>query len=108
MNQLQMLLTVILLILMEIILLLLLIRLILLNSQQCQTANNGTKNVEIMVPLKYLRNFWRTLEMTLINCEINLDLYWCEKKALLWVLWATQYNLWGVLKFFQNFLFLLC
>ena len=31
-------------------------------------------NVEIMVPLKYLSNFWRTLEMRLINCEINLIL----------------------------------
>ena len=27
-----------------------------------------------MVPLIYLSNFWRTLEMPLINCEINLDL----------------------------------
>ena len=27
-----------------------------------------------MVPLKYLSNFWRTLEMSLINCEINLIL----------------------------------
>ena len=26
-----------------------------------------------MVPLKYLSNFWRTLEMTLINCEVNLN-----------------------------------
>ena len=26
------------------------------------------KNVEIMVPLKYLSNFWRALEMPLINC----------------------------------------
>ena len=41
-----------------------------------QTGNNGTKDVEIMVPLKYLRNFWRTLEMPLINCEINLILTW--------------------------------
>ena len=41
-----------------------------------QTGNNGTKNVEIMVPLKYLGNFWRTLEMPLINCEINLLLTW--------------------------------
>ena len=31
-----------------------------------KTGNNGTKNVEIMVPLKYLSNFWRTLEMPLI------------------------------------------
>ena len=41
-----------------------------------QTGNNGTKNVEIMVPLKYLCNFWRTLETPLINCEINLILTW--------------------------------
>ena len=36
-----------------------------------RTGNNGTKDVEIMVPLKYLSNFWRTLEMPLINCEVN-------------------------------------
>ena len=41
-----------------------------------QTEDDGTKNVEIMVPLKYLSNFWRTLEMPLINCEINLVLKW--------------------------------
>ena len=41
-----------------------------------QNGNNGTKSVEIMVPLKYLSNFWRTLEMPLINCEINLILTW--------------------------------
>ena len=34
--------------------------------------NDNQKNVEIMVPLKYLSNFWRTLEMTLINCEVNI------------------------------------
>ena len=43
-----------------------------------ETGNDGTKNVEIMVPLKYLNNFWRTLEMTLKNCEINLDLNWSK------------------------------
>ena len=39
-----------------------------------QTENDGTEDVKIMVPLKYLSNFWRTLEMPLINCEINLML----------------------------------
>ena len=34
----------------------------------------GTKNVEIMVSLKYLRNFWRAIKIPLINCEINLIL----------------------------------
>ena len=41
-----------------------------------QTGDDGTKNVEIMVPLKYLSNFLRILEMSLINCEINLILTW--------------------------------
>ena len=43
-----------------------------------QTEDDGTKNVEIMDPLKYLSNFWRTVEMPLINCEINLILTWSE------------------------------
>ena len=38
--------------------------------------NNNVKNVAITVPLKYLSNFWRTLEMPLINCEVNLILTW--------------------------------
>ena len=29
-----------------------------------------------MVPLKYLSNFWRTLDMPLIDCEVNLILTW--------------------------------
>ena len=41
-----------------------------------QTGNGGTKDVEVMVPLKYLPNFWKALEMPLINCEINLILTW--------------------------------
>ena len=39
-------------------------------------AAGNEKNVEIMVPLKYLSNFWRTLEMPLINSEVNLILTW--------------------------------
>ena len=38
--------------------------------------DDNQKDVEIMVPLKYLSNFWRTLEMPLINCEVNLILTW--------------------------------
>ena len=44
-----------------------------------RTGNDGTKNVKIRVPLKYLSNFWRTLEMPLINCEINLILTWSNR-----------------------------
>ena len=40
-----------------------------------KTPNNGnTKDVEVIVPLKYLSNFCRTLEIPLINCEANLIL----------------------------------
>ena len=48
-----------------------------------QTGNNGRKNVEIMVPIKYLSNFWRTLEMPLINCEVNLILTWSSTCVLI-------------------------
>ena len=42
-----------------------------------KTPNNGNeKDVEIMVPLKYLSNFWRILEIPLINCEVSLTLTW--------------------------------
>ena len=41
-----------------------------------QTDNNGTKDVETIVPLKYLGNFWRTLEMPLIKCKIGIFLIW--------------------------------
>ena len=40
--------------------------------------NENTKYVEKMVPLKYLSNFWRTLEMLLIKCEVNLTLAWSK------------------------------
>ena len=47
------------------------------------TDNNLTKNdVNIFVPLKYLKNFWRSLYMPLINCEIELILTWFKKCVL--------------------------
>ena len=45
-------------------------------------GNNTEKEVEIVVPLKYLINFWGTLDMPLINCEINLILTWSENCVL--------------------------
>ena len=42
-------------------------------------ADNGVfKNKKISVPLKYLSNFWRSLEMPLINCKIHLELNWTK------------------------------
>ena len=45
-------------------------------------ADGNTKDVEIIVPLKYLSNFWRTLEMPLINCEVSLELT-CSKDCVI-------------------------
>ena len=56
-----------------------------------QTGDNGTiYDVEIMVPLKYLGNFWRTLEMPLINCEIELILTWSANCVIIYTDVANQ------------------
>ena len=57
---------------------------------ETSNANNGTeqentktkKYIEIVVPLKYLSNFWRGLNMPLINCEVSLTLTWSENCVL--------------------------
>ena len=38
--------------------------------------------VKIAVPLKYLSNFWRSLEMPLIYCKVKLSLKWIENCVL--------------------------
>ena len=48
-----------------------------------QTGDDGTKNVEIMVPLAYLSNFWRALKVPLIICKINLILTWSANCAFI-------------------------
>ena len=46
-------------------------------------GNNVEKDdVEIVVSLKYLSNFWRTLGIALINCEVSLTLTWSENCVL--------------------------
>ena len=49
-----------------------------------------------MVPLKYLSNFWRTLEMNLINCEINLILTWSVSYVLVSTNNANQNATFGI------------
>ena len=44
--------------------------------------NNRKKDAEIAIPLKYLRNFWRALNMPLINCEVYLTLTWSDNCVL--------------------------
>ena len=41
------------------------------------------KDVEIFVPVKYLSIFWRTLEIPLINCEVNLTLPWSSTYVII-------------------------
>ena len=51
----------------------------------CDAVNNTNSSVKIkkiVVPLKYLSNFWRSLEMLLINCEIHLELNCIEECIL--------------------------
>ena len=48
-----------------------------------KTANHNdeksfVKGAKIAVPLKYLSNFWRSLEIPLINCKVYLELNWIE------------------------------
>ena len=40
------------------------------------TDNNNVNNVTLVVPLKYVSNFFRSLEMPLVNCKIDLELTW--------------------------------
>ena len=45
-------------------------------------GNVARRNVKIVVPLKYLSNFFRSLEMPLINCKIKLNLTWKKECVL--------------------------
>ena len=48
------------------------------------TNNNLTKNdVKIVIPLKYLSNFWKNLNIPLINCEVELFLTWFKNCVLI-------------------------
>ena len=40
------------------------------------TEDNNVNNVKLVVPLKYVSNFFRSLEMPLVNCKIDLELTW--------------------------------
>ena len=50
-----------------------------------KTNDNGRIDVEIKVPLKYLSNFWRTLEIPLINCAIELILDWSANRVIIYI-----------------------
>ena len=46
------------------------------NNPDYVAYKRGTKEVDIAVPLKYLGNFWETLDIPLINFEVSLVLTW--------------------------------
>ena len=47
-----------------------------IDSTIVSAAGGARKNVELAIPLKYLGNFWRALNMPLISCEVSLELKW--------------------------------
>ena len=45
-------------------------------AQAYDVNKNGTQEVELAIPSKYLGNFWRALNIPLISCEVSLELKW--------------------------------
>ena len=46
------------------------------NNPNYVANNSDKKSIELAIPLKYLGNFWRALNMPLISCEVFLELKW--------------------------------
>ena len=46
--------------------------------------NDSLTNSKVVTPLKHLSNFWRSLNIPLINCEIELILTW--SKIVFWLI----------------------
>ena len=55
--------------------------------------NRAFENVKTAVLLNYLSNFWRSLEMPLINCKIHLELYWSKDCVMSNVVKATEFKI---------------
>ena len=47
-----------------------------------QNNENKIENIKIVLPLKYLGNFWKVLNIPLTNCEVSLDLKWSKSCVL--------------------------
>ena len=58
-------------------------------------AAGNTKVIEIIVPLKYLSHFWRTLEIPLINCEGSLILTWSSTCVISSAAGETKFKITG-------------
>ena len=46
------------------------------DAQGYDVNKNGTQKIELAIPLKYLGNFWRALNIPLISCKVFLELKW--------------------------------
>ena len=51
-------------------------------AQGYDVNKNGTQEVELAIPLKYLGNFWRALNIPLISCEVSLELKWDKNSVI--------------------------
>ena len=57
-----------------------------ITDEDCNITNNsnydenkiGTRETQIIVPLRHLSNVWRALDMPFINCEVSLILTWSK------------------------------
>ena len=47
-----------------------------------QENNDSLTNAKVVIPLKHLSNFWRALNIPLINCGVELILTWCKNYVL--------------------------
>ena len=54
----------------------------LIGNTVADEANRKKEGVKIVVPLKHLSNFWRSLEILLIKCKVELSLTWSENCVL--------------------------
>ena len=52
------------------------------NSESLPENNDSLRNVKVVIPLKYLNNFWRSLNIPLINCEVELIITWSKNCVL--------------------------
>ena len=75
----------------------------LIGDTDADGANRRKENVKIAVPLKYLSNFWRSLEMPLINCKTELSLKWYEECILSSAGTAATFKITDAKRYLKNF-----
>ena len=51
-------------------------------AQGYDVNKNGTQEIELAIPLKYIGNFWRALNIPLISCEVFLELKWYKNYVI--------------------------